>query len=149
MASSQRARHARRPERRLRPHPSPTALAVGGLAAVFTLASVLALHVMNVPSHLRQEGVAGPVTAPTRHSASTAHPRPSEARAARSAQRESPTPTPSTSSRHHLPATTKTAQPTAAPTTSSARPSPHPSPSPSSRPPLPLPTLSPRAGNGA
>src|SRR3954452_9597011 len=111
MASSQRARHARRPDRRLRPHPSPTALAVGGLAAVFTLASVLAMHVMNVPSHLRQEGVAGPVTAPTRHSASTPPPRPSEARAPRSAQPEALTPTPSTFLRQPRTSTTKPAQP--------------------------------------
>src|SRR5438309_1284678 len=93
MASSRRARHARRPERRLRSLTSPTTLALGGLVAVFTLASVLALHVMNVPSHLREEGVAGPAVRPTRHAASTAHARPSTSRATRS-QRRPPTPTP-------------------------------------------------------
>src|SRR3954469_16581511 len=152
MASSRRARHARRPERRLRPLTSPTRLAVGGLVGVFTLASVLALHVMNVPSHLREEGVAGPAVGATRHSASTAHARATKSRAARSDHRlTTPTTTPTATAPSTAPAPRPSAAsstPAPAPHTSSGRPSPRPSPTSSSHRPLPLPTLSPRGRDG-
>src|SRR3954470_17497979 len=144
MASPQRARHARRRARRLPTHVSPTTLAIGGLAAVFALAGVLALRVMNVPAHLRQEGAAGPTADTTRHSAPAAHVRSTKTRAARSDrradQRHTPTPTatPHPATPQRVAATTA---PAPAPSSSSARPSPRPSPSSSSGGPLPLPTL--------
>src|SRR3954451_2476490 len=148
MASSPRARHARprarRASLRVLRRPSPTKLAVGGMAAVYARASVLAVHVMSVPAHLRQDGAAGPAVGPTRHSSSASHVRPTEARAARSEQRSDrradPTPTP-TSATPSPQRAASSAPPAPAPQTSSARPSPHPSPSSSSGGPIPLPTL--------
>ena len=135
MAKGKRGRHAQRASRRLRLSAPPTALAIVGLGIVFLAAGALAVHVLNVPAHLRQEGAAGPAAAPG-HRSVAAHVRTSESRAARSQQRDSPTPTPSRTT----PAGTASTRPAPAPKTTSARPSPRPSPS-STRGPLPLPTL--------
>jgi len=64
MALGKRARHAQRAPWRSRLRVPPTALAFAGLAALFVVAGALALHVLNVPSDLRQEHVAGPAAAP-------------------------------------------------------------------------------------
>src|SRR3954470_14586060 len=138
MPFPQRARHARRRARRLPMHVSPTALAIGGLVGLFALASVLAVHVMNVPAHLRQEGASDPTPGQTRQPLAAAHARSSKPRAARAEPRRSPTPTPTTPSPQRA---VPTSPPAPAPTTSSPRPSPRPSPSSSSHRPIPLPTL--------
>jgi len=141
MASSPRGRHAQPRRRLLGVRLSPTTLAVAGLVGVFALAGVMAVRVMSVPAHLRQEGAGGPSAVATHHATeSAAHARATEARAARSEERHSPAPTPSTTS-PAAQAATRTTAPAPATTTSSARPSPHPSPSSSSGGPLPLPTF--------
>jgi len=141
MASSPRGRHAQPRARLLGVRLSPTTLALAGLVSVFALAGVLAVRVMSVPAHLRQEGAADPPATVTRHAtASAAHARATEARAGRSDERRSPTPSPSTTSAAPQ-AAARTTAPAPATKPSSARPSPHPSPSSSSGGPLPLPTF--------
>ncbi|HET7311427.1 MAG TPA: hypothetical protein VFJ17_08890 [Mycobacteriales bacterium] len=137
MAHGKRARHAQSAPWRERLPLSPTTLALVSLAAVFIVAGALTLHVLSVPSHLRQEGAGAP--SPTaQHSVAASHVRPLQSRAARTEQRStSPTPSPTTAT----PAGVTRTSPTPTPTTTSSRPSPRPSPSSSSSRPLPLPTL--------
>ena len=137
MAKGKRARHAQRASWLPRLPVPPTALALVGLAAVFVAAGALAVHILKVPAHLREEGAGAPTVAPSRHSAA-AHVRPPETRAARSEQRQSPTPTPSTTTATAT--AKKSSTPSPSPKTTTARPTPKPSPS-SSGGPLPLPTL--------